>query len=158
MDDGLRGGSMVRDVVERHPSDIMELQSMQLLAGKRADGTDLRPLYSEDLKPTGYFHTTDSAGRYRAWKATLSYPFSVQRENPDAPNLYVNGRFHSELGPFFGGQSMLIDGKTDYARGIVSKYGLGSFGLSATSWSAVFWERGAYDELMASIRSTLSYG
>ena len=65
---------LVRNVLINHESDIMELQQIQLLQGKASNGEDIRPYYSEDLKPSGYFHTVDSAGRYSAWKDGLPYP------------------------------------------------------------------------------------
>ena len=55
VNDGMRSGEIVRDVVVRHPSDILDLQKRQLFQGLAANGEDIRPYYSEDLKPGGYF-------------------------------------------------------------------------------------------------------
>ena len=90
-------GELLREAFERRKEEIIESQRVQLLEGKASSGKDLRPYYSEDLKPRGYFHTKESAGRYAAWKGSLSYPVSVQR-NADAPNLYITGVFHDDLG------------------------------------------------------------
>lgn len=150
--DGLE--EMVRSTLMRHDEDVMELQRMQLFQGKDSSGEDLRPYYSEDLKPTGYFHSVETARRYAAWKQQT--PYSAQR-NPDAPNLYINGKFHSELGVNFGGRSVTVVGTTPYARTIVAKYGLDKFGLTEENWNALFQERGAYEELMNEIIMTI-YG
>lgn len=155
--DGLRTGEMVRNAVVMHGDDIMELQRMQLFEGKAASGEDIRPYYSEDLKPGGYFYSVESAGRYAAWKQDgIRYPYTANR-NPDAPNLYINGRFHDEIGVEFGAESVGIVPLTPYAAGIVAKYGMATFGLMAKNWLAVFEEYGAYNELMNEIKSRL-YG
>ena len=155
VNDGLTTGEMVRDVVIRHPDDIMEQQRIQLFEGKKNNGEDLRPHYSEDLKPNGYFHSVDSAGRYAAWKQSGSnYPYTANR-NPDAPNLYINGRFHDELGVQFLIDSVGIVPTTPYAAGIVAKYGINAFGLMMEKWMVVFVERGAYNELMQELKNKL---
>ena len=109
---GLQDGGTIKDVVETHEEDILDLQRLQLLQGKASSGEDIRPYYSEDLKPSGFFNSVDAAKRYSAWKGTISYPRMADR-NADAPNLYINGRFHSELGVTFGSDSVVVDGKTE---------------------------------------------
>lgn len=148
---GLDSGAFVKDVVTRHGDDILEQQRIQLLEGKASSGEDIRPYYSEDLKPGGWFHSRQTAANYAAWKQSISYPVSVTR-NPDAPNLYINGKFHSELGVRFLPDSILIDGETAYAEGIVAKFGLQTFGLMPERWRELFWERGLLDELMDEIK------
>ncbi len=153
--ESLAQGNVIRDVLLRHDADIMELQKLQLFAGKAGGGKDIRPYYSEDLKPRGYFHSVESAGRYAAWKESgIRYPYSVER-NPDAPNLYINGRFHDELDVEFGAEMMGIVGTTPYANGIIAKYGLSTFGLMSENWMVLFEKRGAYDELMDEIKRIL---
>lgn len=157
VNDGLQTGELIRDVVVQHPDDILELQKIQLLQGLSASGEDIRPYYTEDLKPSGYFYSVESAKRYAAWKESgINYPYSVQR-NPDAPNLYINGRFHDELGVQFDVQTVGIVGTTGYSKGIIAKYGVSTFGLMMANWTVVFVERGAYNELMNEIRTRL-YG
>lgn len=154
VNDGLQSGEIVRNVVVQHPDDIMELQRIQLLQGKSASGEDIRPFYSEDLKPDGYFYSVESAGRYAAWKQDLEYPYTVSR-NPDAPNLYITGKFHSEIGVEFGPDAVGIVGETPFAAGIMLKYGIETFGLMMSNWLALFEEFGAYDELMQNVKQLL---
>lgn len=153
--EGLASGALARDVVVRHESDIMELQRQQLFEGRASSGEDIRPYYSEDLKPGGYFYSVESAGRYAAWKQDgVAYPYTANR-NPDAPNLYVNGKFHSELGVEFGADYVLVRGMTSYADNIVNKYGLRTFGLMAENWSRLFAERNGLNELMDGLKRIL---
>lgn len=155
VNDGLQTGEMVRGIVMNHGADILELQKRQLFEGKAASGEDIRPYYSEDLQPGGYFRSAETAKRYSVWKEKgISYPYSAKR-NPDAPNLYINGRFHSELDVQFDADSVGIVGTTGYAQGIMAKYGINTFGLMPSNWNAVFVERGAYNELMNEIKSRL---
>lgn len=152
---GLQTGEYVRNAIVQHEADIMELQLQQLFSGLAANGKDIRPYYSEDLKPSGYFYTVESAGRYAAWKKDgITYPYTANR-NPDAPNLYINGRFHSELGVEFGTETVGVIPTTPYAAGIVAKYGINTFGLMMENWMVVFVERGAYNELMEEIKARL---
>lgn len=156
VNDGLTGGELVRDVIVQHPTDILELQRYQLLEGKTGKGEDIRPYYSEDLKPGGRFHSVQTAGRYAAMKQDISYPYTVNR-NPDAPNLYFNGKFHDELGVQFNATTLSIIGTTWYAKGIIAKYGEETFGLSEEKWEIIFDDRGALNELM-NVLKTILYG
>ena len=151
---GMQSGSIVRGVLERHDKDIIEQQRIQLLEGKTSAGEDIHPSYTEDVKPRGYFRSRDSAQRYAAWKQTLSYPYSVQR-NPDSPNLYITGLFHSDLGVEFGAEAVSIVPDTAYAANIMAKYGRGMFGLSMAKWGVIFGEKGAKEELINQMKNVL---
>ena len=157
VNDGLETGALIRNVIVQHPDDILDLQRQQLFAGKTSTGEDIRPYYSEDLKPSGFFHSVESAGRYAAWKKDgINYPYKADR-NPDAPNLYINGRFHDELGVQFANDTVAVVPTTLYSSGIVAKYGLTTFGLMLANWMVIFVERGAYNELMNELKTRL-YG
>ena len=155
VNEGLQTGSVVRDALVNKGDEILELQREQLFEGKASNGEDIRPYYSEDLKPNGWFHSVESAGRYAAWKKDgISYPYRAER-NPDAPNLYINGKFHDELGVQFGTEQVGVVPVTPYASGIVAKYGIRTFGLMASKWAELFENRGAYAELMNQIKTKL---
>lgn len=156
VESGLTSGESVGDVLIYYRDDIMELQQYQLFSGKSSSGEDIRPLYSEDLKPTGYFRSRETAKNYSAWKQIIPYPYQVDR-NPDAPNLYINGRFHSELTVEFGSDAVGVVPATSYAQGIVAKYGLSTFGLTSGNWNVVLRERGAFEQLLNNIK-TILYG
>lgn len=154
MQQAMTQGALVREVLQNHGDDIVDMQRTQLLMGKGSDGQDLHPFYSEDLKPKGYFRSRRSAENYRAWKQDLSYPKSVKR-NPDAPNLYITGVFHNDLNVRFDADSVTIVPDTAYAANIMAKYGFGIFGLCSSSWSVIWGERGAKDELITKMKTML---
>ena len=147
-------GSLVREVLQMHGTEIVEQQRIQLLEGKNSHGEDIHPLYTEDIKPRGWFKTRESAQRYADWKQTISYPYSVRR-NPNAPNLYITGVFHDDLGVDFGSDAVAIIPDTAYAANIMAKYGRGMFGLSMDKWAVIFGEKGARNELIEKIRNLL---
>lgn len=154
--EGLASGSFVREVISTHGEDILAYQRHQLLRGLASSGEDMRPYYSEDLKPMGRFYSVETAGRYAALKQDgIRYPYSVDR-NPDAPNLYFNGRFHEELGVQFDAAVVAIVGTTSYAKKIISKYGESSFGLMAEYWGKVWEDCGAYAELLTKLKDELN--
>lgn len=150
----LTQGTIIRDVLEPHGTEIVDQQRTQLLMGKGSDGNDIHPFYTEDLKPKGYFRSRASAENYKAWKQQLSYPKSVQR-NPDAPNLYITGLFHNDLNVSFGTEQLAIVPDTAYAANIMRKYGFNIFGLNADSWKVIFDERGAKDELIKKVKEII---
>jgi hypothetical protein len=151
---GLQDGALVRSVLERHGDEIIEQQRIQLLEGKAADGSDMHPFYSEDLKPKGYFHSRATAANYAAWKQTISYPYTVRR-NHDAPNLYITGIFHNDLQVVFSSDWVGIVPDTMYAAVIMNKYGKNAFGLCPQKWDVMWNEKGCKSELITKMRETL---
>lgn len=156
LDRQMQDGSLVRGVLRNHADDIMEQQHIQLMEGKGSDGNDLRPYYTEDVQPSGYFKTVASARNYMAWKETLNYPYSVTR-NSNAPNLYINGRFYSEMEVRFEAETLGIYPTSGFASEIMAKYGLHRFGLSALRWQVMMEEKGVKDEIQNEMRKLL-YG
>ena len=152
--EGLQDGEIIRDVVVDHEEDILDLQKLQLFQGKASNGEDIRPYYTEDLKPSGFFNSVESAKRYSDWKQTINYPRLADR-NADAPNLFINGKFHSELAVSFGSDSVVVAGSTSYANEIVDKYGLETFGLTKDNWNIIFRDRGGLSELLSNIKQQL---
>jgi len=153
----MQDGSLVRGVLRNHEQEIMEQQHIQLLEGKGSDDQDLRPYYTEDLQPQGYFKTQQSASNYMAWKETLNYPYHVERGNSNAPNLYINGRFYDEMEVRFEADYMMITPSTPYAAQIMAKYGMKRFGLSALKWQVMMNEKGVRDEIQQRMKDIL-YG
>lgn len=153
----MQDGTIVREVLQGHADDIMTEQHKQLLEGKGSDGNDLRPYYTEDLKPQGYFWSPESAANYMAWKESLTYPYGVTRTNSNAPNLYINGRFYNEMEVKFNADSIVVAPATGYAAGIMAKYGLQRFGLSMLKWNVIMFDYGCKEEIQDKIKDIL-YG
>lgn len=151
---GMADGAIVREVLEPHGREIVEQQRIQLLEGKGSDGKDLNPFYTEDLKPSGYFKSRESAQRYADWKSTLSYPSNVRR-NPNAPNLYITGVFHDDLNVDFRANELAIIPDTAYAANIMGKYGFGVFGLCSEKWGVIWNDFGAKNDLITKMKETL---
>lgn len=151
----LDDGSLMREVLQAHEEDIMQEQHIQLLEGKGSDDNDLRPYYTEDIQPQGYFKSVETASNYMAWKESLNYPYQVTRGNSNAPNLYINGRFYDELGVKFGAEEMTIEPQTAYAAQIVNKYGMKRFGLSPIHWDKMMYERGVKEDVQNKVKEIL---
>ena len=131
-----------RDILVDNEEVLIEEQREQLFEGKSSTGADLRPSYTEDIKPKGYFNSVEKAKNYANWKANVvSYPSTGNlKRDIDAPNLYVNGRFHSELGIEFGADAVQVIGTTAYAQGIIAKYGHENFGWTVERMSRILQE------------------
>jgi hypothetical protein len=78
----------------------------------------------------------------------------VQRKS-DAPNLYITGVFHDDLGLELGADSVKVIPDTAYAANIMAKYRTEAFGLSMAKWKVIFEDKGAKDDLIRLIRETL---
>lgn len=113
----------VRSACEAQGEVILSMQREQLMEGKASDGEDLRPYYTEDP----YFKSKESAQRYAGWKQRIT---PNPKRNRNAPNLYINGRFHSGLIVWFRERDFCINGRTHYELKIIRKYGLKKFGLT----------------------------
>lgn len=154
--DGLADGSILRGILDRRKDEIMTFQYQQLFDGKASNGDDIHPYYTEDLKPRGWFHSIETAQAYSRWKEEgIPYPFKANR-NPDAPNLYINGKFHSELECYFLPESIVIQARTPYAAKIVDKYGEGTFGLTADNWGEMINGRGVANDVMNKVISIIN--
>lgn len=150
--DGLQGGELPRFAVLPYGDRIVELQREQLAEGKAASGEDLRPYYSEDIKPTGYFNSTATAANYAAWKQTINNPYEAGARNPDAPNLFITGKFYDEIGVEFGSDRARIVALTPFAAQVMAKYGADAFGLTYGRWMRIMRDEGGLERLMDEIK------
>ena len=151
---GLQGGEIPRLAVLQSEGEILDSQKEQLAEGKASSGHDLRPYYSEDLRARGgWFLSPASAANYSAWKESIGNPYQAGERNPDAPNLYINGKFYSEIGVQFGTDSVGIIPKTAFALEVMSKYGMQSFGLTGERWNGIMWDN--YDKIMDEMKRRL---
>lgn len=155
---GLQGGEIPRLAVLQYGDDILDLQREQMASGKSVDGQDLRPLYSEDLRQRGgWFLSGESAARYTAWKQSLGNPYEGgMARNSDAPNLYINGKFYSEIGVQFGTEAAVIVPLTPFASQVMAKYGR-QINLGMNGWMELMHNRGGYNKVMDEVKRIL-YG
>lgn len=136
--------SYVRESLEASSQELLEEQREQLFEGKASDGANLRPLYSEDLKANGgYFKSPESARSYANYKATkVNYPSNANlKRDVDAPNLYINGQFHSQIVVEFTQETMTFTSSTPKGMEIMAKYGMDAFGLEETRMQRILDDR-----------------
>jgi len=94
------------EVLEPLIPEIIELNKEQLFSGKTVKGTDIHPLYSEDP----YFNSAAQAKAYAMWKQRPEFnPMGKMGRNPDAPNLYIIGVWHSNIKGFLEDKYLEID-------------------------------------------------
>lgn len=144
------------DILSDRQNELLGRQKDQLASGQDSYGNDLIPLYTQDLKPGGYFKTRESATRYMHKKLSIKVPVNYVQlpRNDDAPNLYWNGKFHSEITVDISSEIIDFTGATSYANNIIDKYGHDKFGLNETFWRMVM-ENGVIDEMIRKIRNGL---
>lgn len=124
---------IIQSSLQENETELLNKQKEQLLRGLSSSGDYLHPFYSEDP----YFKTLEKANKYAEWKESLAYPNHRGDRPSDAPNLYINGKFHSEIGIEFHSDDLQFIGETATARQIMGKYGEENFGLSDEYWQEV---------------------
>lgn len=100
----------------------------QLYSGLDGEGKHLSPTYDNDpfFEEEGpWFHR---AKDYRAWKRIITPPVSgtmlgLPPRPDDVPNLFINGKFYSELSASRRGDALVVDPGNGDGPSIVSKYG-----------------------------------
>ncbi|WP_346320769.1 hypothetical protein [Chitinophaga sp. YIM B06452] len=120
-----RLSEVVEDSVSQTSDEYLKLNKEQLMEGYGSDGASLRPGYSEDP----YFKSLESAAKYAKWKMEIT---PNPRRSPDAPNLYITGKYHASLGITVGVEKITLTTNFDGADDINKKYqgkhlGLGGF-------------------------------
>jgi hypothetical protein len=95
----------VFEIVQKNKDKIVEFNKDQLFEGKTIFNQDIRPYYTEDP----FFKTAQAARNYIAWKQRIT-PNS--KRNPNAPNLYINGYYHSSIDLIFSGKTPLLESRS----------------------------------------------
>lgn len=110
-------------VIQRSP-EIVDAVRTQLWNGQNAKGNDITPSYLDDP----YFKTRKKAEGYARWKWSITPNAS---RNFYAPNLFINGFFHSILK--IDPQTVTMDVSNSFGRGILDKYGEDTFCLNPSN-------------------------
>lgn len=106
--------NILDSILEPLLPEIVEMNKAQLWDGKTKNNTDIHPFYSEDP----YFKSAKQAQAYKNWKQRIT-PNSDR--NPDAPNLYINGYYHSLIKGAILDAMIELDA-TGFGYGFDSKY------------------------------------
>lgn len=100
----------------------------QIYSGLDSEGRHLSPTYDDDpyFEEEGpWYHR---AYAYKAWKRDITPPVSgtmlgLPPRPDDVPNLYINGKFFSEITARMSGDVLRTDPGSGDGPSIVSKYG-----------------------------------
>lgn len=100
----------------------------QLYSGQNGDGALLSPTYDDDP----YFNEPGTwyqrAEEYKKWKYTITPPaagsmLGLPPRPDDIPNLYINGKFFSDITARRSGDVLQVDPGNGDGPTIVAKYG-----------------------------------
>lgn len=118
----------VVDCLDKHSGNVVMAISDQLYSGINGDDEYLTPTYDDDP----YFQLEgpwqNNSKGYKAWKMSITPPVvsSILGLNPrpdNVPNLFITGKFHSEINAKRAGDMLLVDPGHNDGPSIVSKYG-----------------------------------
>jgi hypothetical protein len=133
--DAFAGGltDVVRDVMDSHKGQIVEIIQEQLYSGVRGDDTPLRPTYLDDT----WFNTEDAghwkgrAKAYMLWKKEITPPvpsaswLGYPARSVSTPNLFITGKFHESLrAQMFDDKMVFTTEGTTFGDDVVQKYGI----------------------------------
>lgn len=111
-----------------HSGNVVVVVQEQIYSGQDGDGVHLSPTYDADpyFEEDGpWYHR---AGDYKAWKYSITPPVGSSLlglpPRPDnVPNLFINGRFFSEITATVRGDMLYVDPGHGDGPDIVAKYG-----------------------------------
>lgn len=119
----LNAGAVAQKSLTATADQLLELNSQQMLDGKRRDGQDISPTYLEDP----FFKSKKQAQAYSDWKDRIT-PSSVRKKG--VPNLYINGTYHGSIEVDVSGEALLFSssfpGASDIDRTFPLIHGLNS--------------------------------
>lgn len=110
-------------------SDVVLLAvSEQLYSGLDGEGQHLSPTYDNDpyFEEDGYWY--HRAKEYKEWKRDITPPIAgtvlgLPPRPEEVPNLWINGKFHSEITAQRKGDALVTDPGNGDGPAIVAKYG-----------------------------------
>ena len=91
-------------IKEQNKDTFTDMNKGQLWDGKTNKGFEIKPFHSQSK----YFKTKEKAEKYIKWKESFSASI---RRRPDVPNLFINGKFYSEIKTNITNQSINFDAK-----------------------------------------------
>jgi hypothetical protein len=100
----------------------------QIYSGQDGNGAQLNPTYDDDpyFEEEGYWFHRSAA--YKAWKKEITPPcgsslLGLPPRPENVPNLYINGKFFSEILADRRGDVLHVDPGSGNGPAIVAKYG-----------------------------------
>lgn len=114
--------------LEENESTVLQAVHEQLYSGLDGEERHLSPTYDDDpfFEEEGeWYHR---AKDYKAWKGSITPPLKgsmlgLPPRPYEVPNLFINGKFYSEITVFRKGDFLDIDPGMEHGPEIVAKYG-----------------------------------
>lgn len=107
---------------------VLDAVKEQLYSGLDGEEKHLSPTYDDDpfFNEEGWWH--NRAKDYKAWKYKITPPLGgtmlgLPPRPDDVPNLFINGKFYSEIFAMRRGNGLVVDPGNEKGPAIVSKYG-----------------------------------
>lgn len=116
------------ECLEYHSGNVVIVIQEQIYSGQNGDGENLSPTYDADPyfeeEGTWYHRAQD----YKAWKYTITPPagsslLGLPPRPNNVPNLFITGKFFSEITATLRGDMIYIDPGLGDGPDIVAKYG-----------------------------------
>lgn len=107
---------------------VLDAVREQIYSGLDGDGQHLSPTYDDDpyFEEEGFwFHRSND---YKSWKHSITPPeaglmLGLPPRPENVPNLFINGKFFSEITATLSGDKLVIDPGANNGPSIVAKYG-----------------------------------
>lgn len=120
--------SNVADCMVKNSGTVRQAVLEQLFSGIDGDGNKLSPNYDDDpfFNEEGMWYHRQKD--YKAWKASITPPqpspmLGLPARSLSTPNLYINGKFYSEIFTAMRGSVLEIDPGMGDGPDIVDKWG-----------------------------------
>lgn len=111
-----------------HSGNVVIAVQEQIYSGQNGAGELLSPTYDDDpyFEEEGYWHHRNAA--YKAWKKDITPPrgstlLGLPPRPENVPNLYINGKFFSDILADRRGDVLHVDPGTGDGPAIVAKFG-----------------------------------
>lgn len=114
--------------LESNSGVVLHAVAEQLYSGLDGEEKHLSPTYDDDpyFEEEGYWY--HRAKDYKAWKYSITPPVAgtmlgLPPRPDEVPNLYINGKFYSEITAMRKGDVLVVDPGSGNGSAIVAKYG-----------------------------------
>ena len=111
-----------------HSGNVVIAVQEQIYSGQNGEGELLSPTYDDDpyFEEEGYWYHRNAA--YKAWKKDITPPrgstlLGLPPRPENVPNLYINGKFFSDILADRRGDVLHVDPGTGDGPAIVAKFG-----------------------------------
>lgn len=124
--EGFEGNAL--QCLDRHSGNVVIAIQEQIYSGQDSEGETLTPTYDDDPFFDEEGPWKGRAKEYKAWKRSITPPkastlLGLPARPVEVPNLFINGKFFSEINADMAGDELVVDPGMGDGPAIVSKYG-----------------------------------